>query len=669
MGLTLAVAACNDLTGPKSSVTVAVVVNSVFESYSETTAHEPRVSCHVVLHATATGKGRATWSGATVRFYVGADHRILVDTATFQESEVGQSWSANGQISADETQATAWDMAGAIPFYVTIDYRYQPPNRGVQTATVSFQCGTPAAPNAPAPVVTALSVWPTTGELPAGTPITVTYTAEAAAGLWRTDVVVSGPCDITQAFSENLRTSSTRTASISIPSTCALGVPVTVTVYALDALAQQGSRTFVSSVFLADHEPPTIVPRYYLLDGSIVNPAQFRGDFFAGDSVLAEFRASDNHALAAVIWEVLPFASRDSVLVTGQSDATVVKIRLRPEWSGTFQLRAFARDAAGLTSAAELTPRDSARIHPVITRPTRTATVTGETRAIAIDSRRGLVYLAQGNDNRLAVFSMATLQLVSTLALPGTPTDLDITAGGDSLLIVLYGQPSLSVVDLRGTTPALSPLPLPWLDTAASQVPTGVRVAANGRAYLTLTGAASARRMVELNLGDGSVRQLSPTGSADIGAATLERSLDGSVLLLNEDEQWCLQRYDVAADAFSGCVQPRVRDRRPTVDRTASRIAVGIDVYDESLRLLPKVHGDLTSGIPYSALSADGTSLYVAWRGLGYIRLRTSDGEVLDRTSNPIQTSLVRLSPDGTTLVSIESNYGATTKISLIDLR
>jgi hypothetical protein len=31
--------------------------------------------------------------------------------------------------------------------------------------------------------------------------------------------------------------------------------------------------------------------------------------------------------------------------------------------------------------------------------------------------------------------------------------------------------------------------------------------------------------------------------------------------------------------------------------------------------------------------------------------------------------TLVRVSPDGNTLVSVESNYGTTTKISLIDLR
>jgi hypothetical protein len=310
-------------------------------------------------------------------------------------------------------------------------------------------------------------------------------------------------------------------------------------------------------------------------------------------------------------------------------------------------------------------------VHPLVAHPTRTATVTGETRAMAIDSRRGLIYLAQGNDHRLAIFSMATLQLTNTLALPAVPIDLDITPSGDSLLVVLYGQPALTVVDLTGATPALSTLPLPWLDAATNQVPFNVRVAANGRAYLTLNGsAASARRMVELNLGDGSVRALSQAGAnGEVGLALLERSLDGSTLVLNEDNPWCLQRYDVAADAFSACVQPRVRDARPTVDATGSRVAVGIDVYDESMSLLPKIRGNLTSGIPEVVLSADGASLFVSWWGLGYIRLRTSDSEILDRTPNALHTTLVRVSPDGATLVSVESNSGATTKISLIDLR
>ena len=72
---------------------------------------------------------------------------------------------------------------------------------------------------------------------------------------------------------------------------------------------------------------------------------------------------------------------------------------------------------------------------------------------------------------------------------------------------------------------------------------------------------------------------------------------------------------------------------------------------------------------PVTALSANGDALFVSLWNLGLVRLRTSDSGILDRTPNPVKPSLVRVSPDGSTLVSVESNYGTTTKISVIDLR
>ena len=89
------------------------------------------------------------------------------------------------------------------------------------------------------------------------------------------------------------------------------------------------------------------------------------------------------------------------------------------------------------------------------------------------------------------------------------------------------------------------------------------------------------------------------------------------------------------------------------------------------MQRLPKASGQpLTIGIPLTALSANGDALFVSLSTLGLVRLRTSDSGILDRTPNPVKPSLVRVSPDGSTLVSVEIDYyGRTSKISVIDLR
>jgi hypothetical protein len=282
-----------------------------------------------------------------------------------------------------------------------------------------------------------------------------------------------------------------------------------------------------------------------------------------------------------------------------------------------------------------------------------------------------VIYLAQGNDRRLAVFSMATMSVTSTVALPSVPIDIDLTAGGDSLVIVFARRAELGVVDLRQTTLGLSTIPFPGLDPSANELSSSLRVGANGHAYLALLGTVlSARRMFELNLSTGTMRTLPAVSGAELGQGLLERSHDRSVLVLAVDQPWCMQRYVVATDAFGPCIQPTPRNWRPTVDGTANRTAIGLDVYDASLQLLPKAGTPIiVGGTPFTALSTDGETLFVVHWQLGVIRVRASDNRVLDRTENPIKPTMIRVSPDGTRIITLESNFGSETKISVIELR
>lgn len=74
-------------------------------------------------------------------------------------------------------------------------------------------------------------------------------------------------------------------------------------------------------------------------------------------------------------------------------------------------------------------------------------------------------------------------------------------------------------------------------------------------------------------------------------------------------------------------------------------------------------------GTPLFALSADGETLLVNFVPLGMVRVRASDGTVLDRTLNPVRPQVMRVSPGGAFLVSVGGAFSAMTTISVIDLR
>lgn len=665
----LVLAACRDSTAPRDSLDVAIGLTSTGgPTMSSDAAGNPQLTCQLNFSLTASGKANATWEDAIYRFYVGKNRTTAADTLVIASADVARGWGA--QITPGETKESVWNVTAGIPFGGEIDFRYRPDGGDVKTAVVKFECAPAGVANAAPPTITSLTVQPPSGELPAGAPLNVSFNVTAPAGLWRLTLTASGPCAYQRAIGEQLQTTLAQTLVVQLPGTCLLNVPLTVTLAVLDAALQVTSKTLATSLIITDKQPPTVTPLFFPPGGGS-GGTTLSGDFFGGDSIEVMPNASDNHGLAAIIWEVLPYGTKDSVIVTNNQAPTFIFAHLAPEWSGPIQLRVYARDAVGLTSNVVTTTADSVRVHPVIDRPTRTTTVSGETRDIAIDSKRGVIYLRQGNDHRIAVLSMSTLQVTATVPLPAVPQDFDLTPSGDSLLVLVYGQPQIDVIDLTQPTLPLTSIPL-TVDATTSQAPAGIRVGSNGKAYVTFGGSTTtARTLAEVDLATHTQQTRTDAGvGGNTGVGNLQASLDHSVMMLDTDDPACLQRFSVSANSFSACIRPAVVDWPPTVDATGGHFAVGLDIYDASMQLLPKASGHpLVFGIPVTALSANGDVLFVSLWNLGFVRLRASDSGILDRTPNPVKPSLVRVSPDGNTLISVESNYGATTKISLIDLR
>jgi hypothetical protein len=661
---------CGDATGPDPELQVKVTLSTFSgPAYGSNPAGEATVNCGFGLTAVATGEGTATWGSATYRVFIGGDRSAPVDTVILEASDIADSWDSP-QITAGQNQTASWEVSSGIPFAAAFEFRYSAHGK-TKSTKVDFDCSPPISTTAAPPLVTALTVVPPSGELPAGAPLTVSYAAEAGNGLWQTRVRINGPCEVEQLFPEQAKTSTSHSLSIRLPASCQLGLPIIIIVDAWDIAGKNVRRVLTTPLVIADRAKPQIFAMFAPPGGGSYTTVA-GGDYFAGDSIRVLLSASDNHALAALVWEVLPSGERDSVLVSGAGASMNLGVKIGPDVTGPIQLRFFARDAVGLTSDTIVTPVDSLRVHPSIERPTRTGTVSGETREVAFDERRGVLYLAQGNDHRIAIVSTQTLQIISTLALPAVPLDLDMSDGGDSLFVVLAQRAELGVIDLRQPTLSLSTLPLTAISSTRGQAPIQVRVGSNGHAFVTVSGSdAAGRVMLDVDLAGGEQRTLTAAGaSGDVGIGILERSLDRSVLVLTTATQNCgVQRYVVASNNFSACKLPRVSDVRASVSRTGDRVALGFDVYDASLRLLPKANTQFSGGVPRSALSADGNSLFIVNWPHGLVRLSASDGTILDRTLNPITASFIRVSPDGTMLLTLDSNYGTQTRISLIDLR
>ena len=130
-------------------------------------------------------------------------------------------------------------------------------------------------------------------------------------------------------------------------------------------------------------------------------------------------------------------------------------------------------------------------------------------------------------------------------------------------------------------------------------------------------------------------------------------------------------RYDAATDRFEPAQTARVQDTRPSVDATGAHIAVSGDLYDRSLQYLLTVRAAMSGEGP-AAISSDGQTHYLAiaptYTQLGIVRSRVSDGSIVDHIPAPLLITMLRVSPDGSTLVVVESYNFGPARIGLVNL-
>jgi hypothetical protein len=661
LALAFALTACGDSTGPGFGTRISITVDSINGPIIfEDAPGEPQIRCAVTFRAAASGGGAATWHGAMFKFFAGPDRATPIDSALFSASAIQDSW-GGPTLRDGQSVESQWIFEAGAPFVVTADYRYAPGNGlNVTAAHVRFACGPEPSATAAPPTITELSLTvPPDGLEPSDT-LVVSYTATAPLGAWATAIELSGACEKFVEFGARLETTLSHTRRVQVPSDCVLNTPLTVTVYTADAALRLASRPHPGPI-LVDHTPPT-------LQIGLIPPHGIHNDlgmiYFVGDSIDMWVWPSDNHRVRSIVYEVLPLGYRDSIPAPAQR----LRVPLRPDMTGPIQLRLYARDEKGLTSAPYTTRQDTIKVYGSVERPTVQTSFDDYVADIAIDAEREAIYVSLNNTRQIRVLSATTLETMRTISLPSASPSFDFTPSGDSLIVVHYSG-ALGVIDLRQATPVLSEIPL-TLDASLSQKPTRVVVLDNGKAFVALGGSApQANVLLEVNLATGEQRVRTDAADANgiAHAHSMRRSPDRLAVVFNGGPGH-FRRYDATTDQFTlgGSTMPYGGGL--SLDRRAQHTSLGLNIYDASLTFARRVQSIYGSGplSPGTSLSVDGEYLYIGGRP-GVMRSRVSDGQIVDRTRNPILGHIFREASDGSFLVTA-TDIG-TTQLSLIRMR
>ena len=672
--LLLAAAGCRDSSSPSTPITITLETSLTGGPTITSEAGSTLVECGVLVEAVATGEGTALWESGALYFYSGKDRREAEDTVPLSPETVARYWDAT-QIAVGQVQQMRLSFRASFPFGVRIEMRYRAATGGARTRTTDAEivCGPVGGPNSIPPTVTALSVQPANGQVEPGQSITVQYAAQSPLGILQTVVRLSGACEHVVTTAELLAPAVTRSVEIPLPVPCGTDRPLVITAMAIDATRDSASRELSMMLTMIDFTPPAIHLRFYLQGDANTPVAQPAGEYFSGDSIVVGYELVDAHGVAALVWESLPSGERDSLMFAPGTTQTmgIHRIPIPATWgTGPIQLRLHVRDVNGLTSAAFTSDPNLLTVFPTLDRVARTMQVSGDIQDIAIDTRRGVLYVRQFNQHRITVISLATMQVTANLLLDDAPWDFDITPGGDSLIVVLPEARSLVVIDLRSAPYRMVSVPLTG-SAAVGTKPRFVRAASTGKVLLALDAAdpRGYHRLAEVDLATGAVQLRADAGDGgNIGSGPMERSHDGAVILINGGTN-LYQRYEASLDRFTTLHPITGFGVLPSVDGSGRRFAFSHDVFGEDLSFLRRVNATEDAGRPPSVLSPSGEHLYTL-RGLSsVVRWRVSDGAKLDRLANPIPAGLFRVSGDGSLLVTSGVGFAEITVLSVFDLR
>jgi hypothetical protein len=641
----------------------------------------PQAQCTIDLQATAKGpSGRAVrWGEGRVIWYYGVDRSVVRQTTPVSAGEVITAWSDNS-IGAGDTQNSRWTLRAGAPFKATMEMDYAEQGTGGSgTASFTFTCGpTPPAGGAPAPVVRNVQVsFPAGGDtvvLP-GRVMTIRYEAQGEWGVWESGVQISGAftarVPVRTAVTTEPGGTVTGAVDVQVPADAAVGQPIQVQGYAVDPFLQPGTAPAPRAVRVLSNVPPVVVSASFATSPPLLGQThRLVGHFAEGDTIELGIRTLHSLGPGWVVFDLGGGVNvRDSVAIPFTGALAVARIPVRQGWAGASTLSLRVRNNEAMYSAAITAHPDSFGIFPSRTAPFRSATLATPAGDMVLDEARGLLYLGMPHTGRVQVLSLATMSVSSFAVTPRAGgMGLDLTRGGDTLIVALGGESALAVVDL--SRPDAAPVKVPLVVDGVQMSPREVRVAANGTVLVTgeITGTYQ-RRVVEMSSSGTGLRLRTDAAQAYF---LVHRSADHGRVFFESDDHHCAVVYDSGTDRFGAC-RPLEREGAWSSTPSGSRFASGFDVHDAAggrVRTFPVVTG---TPLGYTTgLSPSGSHLYVSAAG-GLVKLRVSDGAYLERLALPTPVDgRILFTAGGRYLVAVHAPVGYATKateIYVVDLQ
>ena len=485
--------------------------------------------------------------------------------------------------------------------------------------------------------------------------VTVTYSARDNAGLRWTVVRISGAFTATDSVDLSFAKQVNRTVRIPVPASATMDATFTVKVIVADPALHRDSAVFTPPIQVNDHGLPAV--------SGVASGPEPALTFVANDTLRLAVNASDNYKLAWVGYRIgAPASLSDSVAVTGRNASQTFALIPSAAWIGTQAVTAFTRDSAGYLVQTSL---GNATVVAGVRRPTFVFPLQGRIPDLVYDSARNVVYFSEPSLNRVRVFSLATRTFAAPINLFARPFGLDLTPGGDSLVVTLSQSKSLAIVNLQTRQVDTANLPL---NPNGNPSLAYVRVMANRKAFVATADGGGV--VWELDLGTLSRRVR--TDASVTAIVPMARAGDGSRLLVIGDNSCCPETgslYLSATDTFA--ISAPTADRytpRVSADRSGSRFLVDESLFDSSLNPIRTFTSSTYTLGRSSALSADGLAAYLAIDA-GYLKVRTADGIVVDtvRTGQTFYRFLAVSS--GSWLVGVSGNPQLAQQLVVVDLR